>query len=57
MNERQHQAIVRKGFSSILIMTIDAIGCQTLLCWLMQKLDPRDMTLCIGPDKELKITK
>jgi hypothetical protein len=38
-------------------MTIDAIGCQTLLCWLMQKLDPRDMTLRIGPDKELKITK
>jgi hypothetical protein len=38
-------------------MTINAIGCQTLLCWLMQKLDPRDMTLCIGPDKELKITK
>jgi hypothetical protein len=23
----------------------------------MQKLDPRDMTLRIGPDKELKITK
>jgi hypothetical protein len=38
-------------------MTIDAIGCRTLLCWLMQKLDPRDMTLRIGPDKELKITK
>jgi hypothetical protein len=38
-------------------MAIDAIGCRTLLCWLMQKLDPRDMTLRIGPDKELKITK
>jgi hypothetical protein len=38
-------------------MTIDAIGCRTLLCWLMQKLDPRDMTLHIGPNKELKITK
>jgi hypothetical protein len=38
-------------------MTIDAIGCRTLLCWLMKKLDPRDMTLHIGPDKELKITK
>jgi hypothetical protein len=57
MNERQRQAIVRKGFSSILDMTIDAIGCRTLLCWLMQKLDPRDMTLRIGPDKELKITR
>jgi hypothetical protein len=57
MNERQRQAIVRKGLSSILDMTIDAIGCRTLLCWLMQKLDPRDMTLRIGPDKELKITK
>jgi hypothetical protein len=38
-------------------MTINAIGCLTLLCWLMQKLDPRDMTLRIGPNKELKITK
>jgi hypothetical protein len=57
MNERQRQAIVRKGFSSILDMTIDAIGCRTHLCWLMQKLDPRDMTLCIGLDKEQKITK
>ena len=38
-------------------MTIDAIGCRTLLCWLMQKHDPRDMTLRIGPNKELKITK
>jgi hypothetical protein len=38
-------------------MTIDAIGCQTHLCWLMQKLDPKDMTLRIGPDKELKIIK
>jgi hypothetical protein len=57
LNERHRQAIVRKGFSSIIDMTIDAIGCRTLLCWLMQKLDPRDMTLRIGPDKELKITK
>jgi hypothetical protein len=38
-------------------MMIDAIRCQTHLCWLMRKLDPRDMTLRIGPDKELKITK
>jgi hypothetical protein len=57
MNERQRQAVVRKGFFSILDMTIDALGSRTHLCWLMEKLDPKDMTLRIGPGKELKITK
>ncbi|XP_020407202.1 uncharacterized protein [Zea mays] len=57
MNERQRQAVVRKGFFNILDMTIDALGSRTHLCWLMEKLDPKDMTLRIGPGKELKITK
>ncbi|WVZ63321.1 hypothetical protein U9M48_012962, partial [Paspalum notatum var. saurae] len=57
MNQRQTQAVARKGFSDILDMTLDAIGSRSHLCWLMDKLDPKDMTIRPGPGKELKITK
>ena len=57
MNERQRQAVSRKGFSKVLDMTLDAIGSRSLLCWLIEKTDPKDMTICPGPGKELKITK
>ncbi|WVZ93387.1 hypothetical protein U9M48_039369 [Paspalum notatum var. saurae] len=53
----QRQAVVRKGFSEILDMTLDSIGSRSHLCWLMDKLDPKDMTIRPGPGKELKITK
>ncbi|WVZ52508.1 hypothetical protein U9M48_003561, partial [Paspalum notatum var. saurae] len=57
MNQRQRQAVVRKGFSDILDMTLDVIGSRSHLCWLMDKLDPKDITIRPGPVKELKITK
>ncbi|WVZ63824.1 hypothetical protein U9M48_013426 [Paspalum notatum var. saurae] len=57
MNQRQRQAVARKGLSDILDMTLDAIGSRSHLCWLMDKLDPKDMTIRLGPGKELKITK
>ena len=57
MNQRQRQAAARKGLSDILDMTLDAIGSRSHLCWLMDKLDPKDMTIRPGPGKELKITK
>ncbi|WVZ84958.1 hypothetical protein U9M48_031924 [Paspalum notatum var. saurae] len=57
MNERQRQVVSRKGFSEILDMTLDAIGSRSHLCWLMDKTDPKDMTIHPGPGKELKITK
>ncbi|WVZ58200.1 hypothetical protein U9M48_008489 [Paspalum notatum var. saurae] len=57
MNQWQRQAVARKGFSDILDMTLDAIGSRSHLCWLMDKLDPKDMTICPGLGKELKITK
>ncbi|WVZ52977.1 hypothetical protein U9M48_003974 [Paspalum notatum var. saurae] len=57
MNQRQRQAVARKGFFDILDMTLDATGSQSHLYWLMDKLDPKDMTIRPGPGKELKITK
>ena len=57
LNERQREAIRRKGFSTILDMTVDALCSRSHLQWLMDKLDPKDMTIRPGPGKELKITK
>jgi hypothetical protein len=57
LNERQRQAIARKGFSNILDMTLDALGSQSHLRWLMDKLDHKDMTVRPSQGKELKITK
>jgi hypothetical protein len=57
LNDRQHQAIARKGFSSILDMRVDALGSRSHLSWLMEKLDHNDMTIRAGLGKELKITK
>jgi hypothetical protein len=57
LNERQRQAVARKGFSNILDMTLDALGSRSHLRWLMDKLDHKDMTIRPGQGKELKITK
>ncbi|KAL5647241.1 hypothetical protein ACJX0J_041596, partial [Zea mays] len=57
LNERQRQAVARKGFSNILDMTLDALGSRSHLRWLMDKLDHKDMTIRPGVGKELKITK
>jgi hypothetical protein len=57
LNDRQRQAIARRGFSSILDMRLDALGSRSHLAWLMEKLDHNDMTIRAGPGKELKITK
>jgi hypothetical protein len=58
LNDRQRQAIARRGFSSILDMRVDALGSRSHLAWLMEKLDLNNMTIRAGPGtKELKITK
>jgi hypothetical protein len=57
LNERQRQAVARKGFSNILDMTLDTLGSRSHLRWLMDKLDHKDMTIRPGQGKELKITK
>lgn len=57
LNDRQRQAIARRGFSSILDMRVDALGSRSHLAWLMEKLDHNDMTIRAGPEKKLKITK
>jgi hypothetical protein len=38
-------------------MRVDALGSRSHSCWLMEKLDHKDMTIRAGPEKELKITK
>jgi hypothetical protein len=57
LNDRQRQAIRRKGFSNILDMTVDALCSRSHLRWLMDKLDHKDMIIRPGLGKELKITK
>jgi hypothetical protein len=57
LNDRQRQAIARRGFSSIHDMRVDALGSRSHLAWLMEKLNHNDMTIRAGPGKELKITK
>jgi hypothetical protein len=57
LNERQREAIRRKGFSNILDIIVDALCSRSHLQWLMDKLDHKDMTIRPGPGKELKITK
>jgi hypothetical protein len=57
MNDRQREAVARKGFQSILQMSTDGLAVGSLMNWLMDKLDPVYMTIRPGPGKELKITK
>jgi hypothetical protein len=57
MNDLQCEAIARKGFQSILEMSTDRLAVGLFLSWLMDKLDPVDMTIRPGRGKELKITK
>jgi hypothetical protein len=38
-------------------MRVDTLVSRSHLCWLMEKLDHKDMTIQAGPEKELKITK
>jgi hypothetical protein len=47
MNDKQREAIVIKSFQSILEMTIDRLTVGSLFSWLMDKLDPVDMTICL----------
>jgi hypothetical protein len=38
-------------------MRVDVLGSRSHLCWLMEKLDHKDMTIQAGLGNELKITK
>jgi hypothetical protein len=49
MNDRQREAVARKGFQSILQMSTDGLVVGSLMNWLMDKLDPVDMTIRPGP--------
>jgi hypothetical protein len=57
MNDIKRQAIARKGFHNMLKMSIDELESRSLIKWLMDKLNPNDMTIRPGSSKELKITK
>jgi hypothetical protein len=57
MSDRQRDAVARLGFSSIFDLRTDALESRSLIRWLMDKLDPHDMTIRPGAGKELKITK
>jgi hypothetical protein len=57
MNDHQREAVARKSFQSILQMSIDGLAVGSLMNWLMDKLDPVNMTIRPGLGKELKITK
>jgi hypothetical protein len=57
MGDRQRDAVARLGFSSIFDLRTDALESRSLIRWLMDKLDPHDMTIRPGAGKELKITK
>jgi hypothetical protein len=45
MNDRQREAVARKGFQSILQMSTDGLVVRSLMNWLMDKLDPVDITI------------
>jgi hypothetical protein len=45
MNDRQREAVARKGFQSILQMSTDSLVVGSLMNWLMDKLDPVDITI------------
>jgi hypothetical protein len=57
MSDRQCDTVARKGFQSIFDLRTDALESRSLIRWLMDKLDPEDMTIHPGAGKELKITK
>ena len=48
--------LVEKGFSSLLDITLDALGRPNLIGWLYDHINPDDRTLNVGPGK-IKITK
>jgi hypothetical protein len=57
MSDRQRDTVARKGFQSIFDLHTDALESRSLIRWLMDKLDPEDVTIRPGARKELKITK
>jgi hypothetical protein len=57
MSDRQRDAVARLGFQSIFDLRTDVLESRSLIRWLMDKLDPDDMTIRPGAGKELKITK
>ncbi|WVZ58513.1 hypothetical protein U9M48_008784 [Paspalum notatum var. saurae] len=57
MSDEQHATISRYGFGAFNDMKIDGLECRQLLVWIMDRTDPRSMTIYAGPGKELRITK
>jgi hypothetical protein len=57
MSDRRRDTVARLGFQSIFDLRTNALESRSLIRWLMDKLDPDDMTIHSGAGKELKITK
>lgn len=58
MNDHQREAVARKCFQSIPEISTDGLVVGSSMNWLMDKMDPVDMTIRPGRlGKELKITK
>jgi hypothetical protein len=49
--------LVEKGFSSLLDITLDALGSPTLIGWLYDHINPNDMTLNVGLERPSRSPK
>ncbi|KAL6842122.1 hypothetical protein ACP4OV_028101 [Aristida adscensionis] len=56
MTDEQRQIVSKLGFSDLLGIRLEALECRALLPWLMDRIDPTDMIMRVGPGKELPIT-
>uniref|UniRef100_A0A0A9HJL7 Uncharacterized protein n=1 Tax=Arundo donax TaxID=35708 RepID=A0A0A9HJL7_ARUDO len=55
LTSKQLAYIGALGFVQLLSMEVDAVESRNLLPWLMDRVDPDTMVMCIGPGKVLHI--
>ncbi|WVZ94601.1 hypothetical protein U9M48_040473, partial [Paspalum notatum var. saurae] len=56
LTRNQYAALVALGFGPFLTMLTDAVESRNLLPWLLDKINPNDMVLRIGPGKNISVT-
>ncbi|WVZ91351.1 hypothetical protein U9M48_037538 [Paspalum notatum var. saurae] len=56
LNPKQHAALVALGFGPFLAMLTDAVESRNLLPWLLDRINPNEMVLRIGPGKNIAVT-
>ncbi|WVZ70141.1 hypothetical protein U9M48_018833, partial [Paspalum notatum var. saurae] len=56
LTRNQYAALVALGFGPFLTMLTDAVESRNLLPWLLDKINPNDMVLSIGPGKNISVT-